>query len=371
VHPTKLRTIWINIYIKLDKSNSIGYNILKEEISVFIKQTMTFEDVLLVPRFSYIESRADINIASALSSKHSLRLPVISSPMDTISESPMAAAIDLAGGMAVIHRYNTIDVQCNHIACLPAEAVVAAAIGMTGDYIDRACALWDSGCRILCIDVAHGHHQLMKHSLKILRNTFGSEVTIIAGNVATKEGFDDLSDWGADAVRVGIGGGSICSTRIQTGHGVPTLQSIFDCSKSDRNAALIADGGIRNSGDIVKALAAGADFVMVGSLLAGTDETPGKTFLDLETGTRRKIYRGMASREAQIDWRGHASSVEGVTSSVPVRGPVSSVLKDLERGIRSGLSYSGAKNIREFQTKARFIKQTMAGATEGSTHILI
>jgi len=338
---------------------------------MYIKDTITFEDVLLVPRFSSVESRSEINIGSKLSSKHSLQLPIISSPMDTISESPMAYAMDLAGGMSIIHRYNTIDEQCKHIECLPADAMVGAAIGMTGDYIDRACNLWDAGCRILCIDVAHGHHTLMRHSLKTLRNTFGTEITIIAGNVATREGFDALADWGADAVRVGIGGGSICSTRIKTGHGVPTLQSIIDCSRSDKEVALIADGGIRTSGDIVKALAAGADFVMVGSLLAGTDETPGKAYLDVETGSRRKVYRGMASKEAQIDWRGHTSSVEGVTSSVPVRGPVAEVLKDLSRGIRSGFSYSGATTVREFQSKARFIKQSMASVTEGSTHILI
>ena len=338
---------------------------------MYIKDTITFEDVLLVPRYSSISTRSEINIGSRLSDRHGLKLPIISSPMDTISESPMAYAMDLAGGMSIIHRYNSIDEQCKHVECLPELAMVGAAIGMTGDYIDRACSLWDAGCRIFCIDVAHGHHSLMKHSLKTLRNTFGTEVTIIAGNVATKEGFDALSDWGADAIRVGIGGGSICSTRIKTGHGVPTLQSIMDCSKSDRPAALIADGGIRTSGDIVKAIGAGADFVMIGSLLAGTDETPGKAYLDVETGARRKVYRGMASKEAQIDWRGHTSSVEGVTSSVPLKGPVSEVLRDLERGIRSGFSYSGAKDIREFQVKARFIKQSMAGATESSTHILI
>jgi len=291
--------------------------------------------------------------------------------MDTISESPMAYAMDVAGGMSVIHRYNSIGTQCNHVECLPEMAMVAGAIGVTGDYIERACGLWDSGCRILCVDVAHGHHLLMRHALETLRNTFGTAVTIIAGNVATLEGFNALADWGADAVRVGIGGGSICSTRIQTGHGIPTFQSILDCSTSDRQAALIADGGIRTSGDIVKAIGAGADFVMVGSLLAGTTETPGKVFLDVETGTKRKVYRGMASAEAQIDWRGHTSSVEGVTSSVPIKGSVKEVLKDLERGIRSGLSYSGAKDIRTFQAKAKFIKQTMAGATESSTHILI
>jgi IMP dehydrogenase len=337
---------------------------------MYIKDTVTFEDVLLRPRYSSVQSRTEINLSSAMSIKHSLKLPIISSPMDTISEFPMAAAMDLAGGMSIIHRYNSISEQCRHIKQLPAGAMVGAAIGMTGDYVDRACALWDSGCRILCIDVAHGHHELMKHSLKTLRTTFGTEITIIAGNVATKEGFDDLSDWGADAVRVGIGGGSICSTRIKTGHGIPTLQSIIDCSKSDRSTALIADGGIKTSGDIVKALAAGADFVMVGSLLAGTDETPGKAFFDMDTGSRRKVYRGMASKEAQIDWRGHTSSVEGVTSSVPMKGSVSEVLNDLERGVRSGLSYSGARNIRELQAFATFIRQTSAGATESSTHIL-
>ncbi len=338
---------------------------------MYIKDTITFEDVLLVPRYSYIESRSEINLGNKLSERHSLKLPIISAPMDTISESPMAHAMDMAGGMAIIHRYNTINEQCRHIESLPESVVVGAAIGMTGDYIDRAVELYRAGCRIFCVDVAHGHHILMKNSLKTLRETFGTEVTIIAGNVATKEGFEALSDWGADAVRVGIGGGSICSTRIKTGHGVPTLQSVMDCSRSDRSAALIADGGIRTSGDMVKALGAGADFVMVGSLLAGTDETPGRAYLDPDTGSRRKVYRGMASKEAQIDWRGHTASVEGVTSSVPVKGPVGEVLKDLERGIRSGLSYSGARSISEFQAKAHFIKQSMAAATESSTHILI
>ena len=338
---------------------------------MYIKDSITFDDVLLKPRYSSIHSRSEINLGSALSKKHGLRLPIISSPMDTISESPMAHAMDLGGGMSIIHRYNSIDEQCKHIECLAADTMVGAAIGMTGDYIDRSVALWDAGCRILCIDVAHGHHEMMRHSLETLRNTYGTEVTIIAGNVATKEGFDALSDWGADAVRVGIGGGSICSTRIKTGHGIPTLQSIMDCSRSDRSAALIADGGIRTSGDIVKALAAGADFVMIGSLLAGTNESPGRTYFDVETGTKRKVYRGMASKEAQIDWRGHTASVEGVTSSVPLKGPVSEVLKDLERGVRSGLSYSGARNIRELQSYATFIKQTVAGAAESSTHILI
>jgi len=178
-----------------------------------------------------------------------------------------------------------------------------------------------------------------------------------------------LVDWGADSVRCNIGGGSICSTRIQTGHGVPGLQTIIDCARSDRNAPIIADGGIRNSGDIVKALAAGADFVMLGSLLSGTDETPGDTI-----NTRKgkfKVYRGMASKDAQIEWRGTTASLEGIATRVRAKGPVGDVLHQLERGIRSGLSYSGARSIGELQRKARFVRQTSSGQTESGTHILL
>ena len=182
------------------------------------------------------------------------------------------------------------------------------------------------------------------------------------------KGLNDLADWGADSIRVGIGGGSICSTRVQTGHGVPTFQSIVDCSRSDRDATLIADGGIRTSGDIVKALAAGADFVMIGSLLAGTDESPGEIIYE-NNRELAKTYRGMASKEAQIDWRGHTSSIEGVSSLVAYKGPVTTVLQDLEVGLKSGLSYTGATSITEFQAMSDFIRQTSAGQVESSTHI--
>lgn len=337
---------------------------------LFIKQGLAFDDVLLKPRFSSIKSRSEINLASSFNDRHSLSLPIIAAPMDTVSESPMAAAMHDSGAMAIIHRYNSVDEQCKHIEALPESVIVGAAIGVSGDYMERATELYRAGCRFFCVDIAHGHHILMKSTLENLRSTFGSEVTIMAGNIATLQGFNDLADWGADAIRVGIGGGSICSTRIQTGHGVPTLQSVIDCSSSDRNAALVADGGIRTSGDIVKALAAGADFVMLGSLLAGTSESPGKLFRDKDGGMR-KVYRGMASKEAQIDWRGHTASVEGVTSSVPVKGPVRAILSDLERGVRSGLSYSGARTLAEFRSFATFVRQTSAGATESSTHIML
>jgi len=330
-----------------------------------MKETVTFDDILLVPQYSEVMSRKSISIASSLG-EHNFELPIISSPMDTITDSMMSAAMGAAGGLGIIHRYNTIDEQCKHVECLPQDCPVGAAIGVTGDYLERAKELVEAGVNILCVDVAHGHHALTRHAIKSLRKSLG-DIHIMAGNVATLEGFNDLSDWGADSIRVGIGGGSICSTRIQTGHGVPTLQSIMDCSVSDRPAALIADGGIKTPGDIVKALAAGADFVILGSMLAGTMETPGDWVYN--NGERYKTYRGMASVEAQIDWRGHTSSVEGVSHIVPHKGPVKDILKSLSNSIRSGLSYSGALNLGELRSKTKLIKQTSAGLLESNTHI--
>jgi len=335
------------------------------------RQGLTYDDVLLVPQYSDIRSRSDVNIGSGMRVPHAnamFSLPIMASPMDTVSEADMGIAMWEHGGLAVIHRYNSIEDQCRIVDdVLLATANAAAAIGASGDYLERATALYDSGIRILCIDVAHGHHIFMREALTALRGRFGAGVHIMAGNVATLEGYNDVVDWGADSVRCNIGGGSICSTRIQTGHGVPGRQTIIDCARSDRNAPIIADGGIRNSGDIVKALAAGADFVMLGSLLAGTDETPGDVINTREG--KFKAYRGMASKDAQIAWRGKTASLEGIATRVPCKGPVRDILADLERGIRSGFSYSGARNLRELQSKAQFMRQTSSGQVESSTHI--
>ena len=336
---------------------------------------LAYDDVLLVPQYSDIKTRREIRIGNSLTTdRHghytcALDLPIIASPMDTISETEMGIAMWQEGGIAVIHRYNTIAEQVDIIdQIIYAGANAAAAIGTSGDYLDRAHALVGLGVRILCIDVAHGHHIMVKEALGTLRETFGDAIHIMAGNVATLEGYNDLVDWGADSVRCNIGGGSICSTRIQTGHGVPGFQTIIDCARSDRRASIIADGGIRNSGDIVKALAAGADFVMLGSLLSGTDETPGDV-INTHEG-KFKSYRGMASKDAQIAWRGKTASLEGVATTVPCKGPVDDVLEDLARGIKSGLSYSGARTITQLQKKAKFMRQTGSGQTESSTHIL-
>tara|TARA_Y100000034_G_C6841703_1_gene380905 strand:- start:620 stop:1273 length:654 start_codon:yes stop_codon:yes gene_type:complete len=209
----------------------------------------------------------------------------------------------------------------------------------------------------------------MRHALGVLKATFGTSVHIMAGNVATADGFIDLVSWGADSVRVGIGGGSICSTRIQTGHGVPTMQSILDCSQDSDNLGIpiIADGGIKNSGDIVKAIAAGASFVMLGSLLSGTAESPGEKIY--REGHIYKEYRGMASMRAQVNWRGRVASKEGVASLIPFKGNVASIIEDLETGIRSGLSYSGSRTLDEFQSSAILTLQSTAALFESNTHV--
>jgi len=337
-----------------------------------MKQTYSFDDVLLEPKFSDIESRFSVEIGNDLDENNHLELPVISSPMDTITEGDMARALSAAGGLGIVHRYNTVQEQASIVTDAfrsYGDVKIAAAIGVTGDYEERACALYDSGAKIICIDVAHGHHSLVKNALSTIRKIMGDEVHLMAGNVATLEGFDALASWGADSIRVGIGGGSICSTRMVTGHGVPTFQSILDCAQTTYDVKIIADGGIKTTGDMVKAFAAGADFVILGSMLAGTRETPGEVFLG-KAGKKYKVYRGMASAAAQNAWRGKSSIPEGVSTTVPFRGGVKSLLQDIAGGIRSGLSYSGARSLAEFRSKASFVLQTGSGQIESNTHIL-
>tara|TARA_R100001015_G_C4621698_1_gene178951 strand:- start:435 stop:1460 length:1026 start_codon:yes stop_codon:yes gene_type:complete len=337
-----------------------------------VNKTLSYDDVLLVPQYSDIKSRSEVSLDADLGNGLRLSTPILSSPMDTISEAPMATAIGKFGGSAIIHRYNTVQEQSKMISLsrdLGKDINVGAAVGISDDFLLRAKLARQSGASFICVDVAHGHHILMKEALSALREELGPDFHIMAGNVATLKGVNDLADWGADSVRCNIGGGSICSTRIQTGHGMPGLETIFECAKTDRNVAIIADGGIKNSGDMVKALAAGADAVMCGSVFSGTDETPGK-IIEESDGTRWKNYRGMASKEAQVNWRGRYSSHEGVSARVPYRGSVKRLLEDIERGLRSGLSYSGARSIPELQACAEFIIQTSSGLGESKTHIL-
>jgi len=335
-----------------------------------MKEALTYDDVLLVPQYSDIKSRREVHLTSALDASLLLNLPIISSPMDTVTESEMAFTMDRVGGLGIIHRYNSIEEQAGLVAeVINAGATkVGAAIGVSGDYFERAQTLVENGVSVLCVDVAHGHHILMRDVLGVLKKSFGESVHIMAGNVATLEGINDLAKWGANSIRCNIGGGSICSTRIQTGHGLPGLQTIFDCAQTEHDVAIIADGGIRTAGDIVKALAAGADFVMLGSLLAGTDETPGEV-VQLPSGMKKR-YRGMASKDAQMDWRGRYSSNEGVSTFIDYKGSVVDILEDLRGGMLSGLSYSGCRTIKRLQSTAQWTRQTTAGLSESKTHIL-
>ena len=332
--------------------------------------SMSFDDVLLIPQYSDIESRKSLSTSNELDDTTTLQLPIISSPMDTVTEVDMAFAMNVHGGLGIIHRYNSAADQAKLVkrAKLHGLTNVGAAIGVTGDFLERAQALVEEGASVLCIDVAHGHHSMVERAIQSLKSVFGDSLHIMAGNVATGEGARDLANWGADSVRVGIGGGSICSTRLVSGHGVPTFQTVIDCVEYGCSVPIIADGGIKTSGDIVKALAAGADFVMLGSMLAGTDQSPGQVF---DNGNKKyKVYRGMASSEAQVNWRGKTSTPEGISTTIPYKGDVNAILDDLKGGIQSGMSYSGARTIRDLQAKAKFTRQTPAGQSESYTHIL-
>jgi IMP dehydrogenase len=330
---------------------------------------LTFDDVLIVPGKSTVRSRKDPNLSTRLTRRQNISMPFISANMDTITESAMAIAMHKLGGIGILHRFMTIEQQVQE-ARLVREAgcdVVAASIGVLEEGRERAEALVKAGVKILTVDIAHGHSIAMLEILKWLKDKFGESVEIIAGNVATPEATEELIQAGADAIKVGIGPGSMCTTRMITGCGVPQLTAISWCVEVARahNVPVIADGGIKTSGDIVKAFAAGAETVMLGSLLSGTLETPG------EIHSGRKHYRGMASRAAQTSWRGglpEGMAPEGEATSVAVKGAVKDVLTELAGGLRSGMSYVNATQMSEIGENARFIEMSMAGFRESVAH---
>ncbi len=330
-----------------------------------MQKGLTYDDVLLVPQYSDIKSRSEVSLTTEFGRGVELGLPIIASPMDTVSEADMAGSLGELGGISIVHRYNSIEEQSAMIASLGENTLVGAAVGVSGDFADRAISAVAAGAKVICIDVAHGHHELSLFVVKTLRHMF-DDVFIIAGNVATLDGFEALADAGADAVRVGIGGGAVCSTRVVTGHGIPTLQSVADCSGSARTCYIIADGGIKNTGDIVKSFAAGADFVMLGSMLAGKKESPGET--KTVEGVVYKNYRGMASASAQMDWRGRVSVAEGVDSWRPVSESIEETVDLIVAGVRSGLSYSGCESLDEFHGVAEFVRITPASMKESVPH---
>jgi len=336
-----------------------------------------FDDVLLVPQYSEIKSRHDVDIeitdweGAAISvGDFSIRLPIFAAPMDTVVDARTASIMANKGISPILHRYATFEEQIEMYEDAMSEtfidsAPIGAAVGTGQMCLNHVIDLYDRGCRLFCVDVAHGHHSLPIKVIEYIKHMYPSAF-VIGGNVATLEAFNALADAGADAVRVGIGGGSVCSTRIVTGHGIPTFQSIVDCAASDRDCYIIADGGIRTTGDIVKSLAAGADFVMLGSMLAGKNESPGET--KIVNGVTYKNYRGMASKNAQLDWRGKVSVAEGVDSWRPVTGPIDDCIEGIISGIRSGLSYSGCNSLSDFYAASEFIKVSPSSVKENAPH---
>ena len=332
-------------------------------------QAITFDDVLLVPAYNHHESRRVVDISSTdRLNKLTLSLPVMSSNMDTITESEMANFMHSKGGIGVLHRFLSIEDNLKQLKACSGQTFVS--IGCTPAELERAEALRDGGADFFCVDVAHAHAKYVGKTLKSLRQLLGDRC-IMAGNVATYAGADYLASCGADIIKAGIGGGSVCSTRIKTGFGIPMLTCIQDCARSDRS--IVADGGIRTSGDIVKALAFGADFVMIGGMLAGTESTPGKAITKPD-GSQVKFYRGMASREAQEDFLGQMhewKTAEGVSTEVPYREAQEGIIADIVGGLRSGLTYAGADSISELQRKLNYVLVTQAGRIESLPHKLM
>lgn len=342
-----------------------------------MKIYLTYDDVLLLPQYSEVTpTRTDLE--GKLTQNISLKIPVVASPMDTVCEAEMGSAIGRLGGYGIIHRNLSIAKQAEQLKSVLKQGImVGAAVGVGPDFQERVKTLIKTGVKEICIDSAHGHTKHVIEVIKFIKKNY-PEIEIISGNVATYEGARDLFKAGANAVKVGMGPGSICTTRIMSGMGVPQLTAVQDCVRAKKlfaNKFIIADGGIKTSGDIVKALAAGADAVMLGSLLAGTDEAPGKMIII--KGKKYKTYRGMGSEAAMKygsaerygqDKTAKKFVPEGVEGLVEYIGKVEEVIFQLMGGLRSGMAYLGAKNLQELRQKAKFIQITSAGLSESKPH---
>ncbi len=392
-----------------------------------MKKYLTYDDVNIVPKYSELESRDKVKLNTQFTKNTELTIPIVSSPMDTVTEEDMAIKIMEWGGVGVIHRFNTIEEQSKMMKSLHREwdswfdigtnirgddeertidkewqewwdgysrsnpptkedwkdlkdrffwadsmirdekawkkKPLCAAIGVTGDYLERAKELVLNGCNVILIDVAHGYHKFVGEAIE----------EIIGGCIATSTAARQLCEWGVDGLRVGVGNGSLCETRIRTGVGIPQVSALLDCvAVSDSyDVPVIADGGIRNIGDVCKGLGCGADTIMVGSLLSGTKESPGSIEKRGQWPNEQlfKKYRGSASLDSKLD-RGENKNVEGNHKVIPYKGKTSRILHDIRDGINSACSYVGASNISEYHSNVEFIKVTRAGQVEAQPYLL-
>ena len=398
-----------------------------------MKTYLTYDDVNIVPKYSELNSREDVKLNTRFTRNTELTIPIVASPMDTVTEVDMAKEMLEWGGVGVIHRFQSIEKQSRmmksvwrvwnsyfnigdgeersidkeydewikqasrwnrpptksdwgdlkerfyfademiHDEKIWSKRPLCAAIGVTDDYKERAQELVKNGCNVLLIDVAHGHHVLVKNAIEELKNEFGTNVEIIGGSIATADAARDLCEWGVDGIRAGIGNGSLCETRIRTGVGIPQVSALLDiCSTADIFGVPVnADGGIRNIGDVCKGLACGADTVMLGSLLSGTKESPG-TIEKIGEWPNEKLYkkyRGSASLDSKSD-RGESNNVEGNSKIIPYKGKVKRIISDIRDGIKSSCSYVGASSVLDFQSKCEFVRVTQAGTIEAKPHLL-
>ncbi len=401
-----------------------------------MKKYLTYDDVNIVPKYSELESRDKVKLNTQFTKNTELTIPIVSSPMDTVTEEDMAIEMMEWGGVGVIHRFNTIEEQSKMMKSLHREwdswfdigtnirgddeertidkewqewwdgysrsnpptkedwkdlkdrffwadsmirdekawkkKPLCAAIGVTGDYLERAKELVLNGCNVILIDVAHGHHKFVGEAIEEIKSKI-SNTEVIAGSIATGDGAKFLCEKGADAIRVGVGNGSLCETRIRTGVGIPQVSALIDCVTvaDSYDVPIIADGGIRNVGDVCKGLGCGADTIMVGSLLSGTKESPGSIEKKGQWPNEQlfKKYRGSASLDSKSD-RGEDKNVEGNHKVIPYKGKVKRILHDIRDGISSSCSYVGASNLEEYRSLVEFVEVTKAGQVEAQPHLL-
>jgi len=338
-----------------------------------IDKGYSYDDVLIVPKYNKVVSRKDVCFKTKVTKKYFIEIPILVANMDTICESKMAIAVGKLGGLGVIHRFLTVEEQVKEVEKVKKENLICAAAVGIKDYEERVKKLSEAKVNILVLDVAHGHSKRTGRVLDLIKQNY-PHLDVMAGNIATKDSAKYFLSKGADAIKVGIGAGSVCTTRIMTGTGIPQITAIMDCyEETQGRIPICADGGIKTPGDVVKSIGAGADTIMIGNIFAGTMETPGEIIE--KNGKKYKLYRGMASYDAtlkklEIDGRKHDEvvSIEGEKTYVPFKGPIELIIKKFLGGLASGMTYVGAKNIEELKGKADFIEISQAGYQESIAH---
>lgn len=374
--------------------NSSAPGSSSEQNEKFALEGLTFDDVLIVPAASSVLPR-DVSTQTRLTRTITLAIPLVSAAMDTVTESRMAIALAREGGIGIIHRNISIEEQAQEVDKVKrSEAIyahatrdeygrlrVGAAVGVGPDTEARCAALIEEGVDVLVVDTSHAHSSMVIGTVAHIKDRFGKQVQLMAGNVVTAEATEALIDAGVDAVKVGIGAGTICTTRVIAGIGMPQVTAIYDCARGARpyGIPVVGDGGIQYSGDIAKAIAAGADSVMLGSLFAGVDESPGE--LIVSDGERFKDYRGMGSIGAMRQ-RSYSKDryfqgdivdeslliAEGIEARVPYKGMLGAVVHQLMGGLRQAMGYTGCATIAEMQEKTRFVRISSAGLRESHPH---